>query len=80
MDGCFSSGSVLGGPFKAKVNGKTENVSHILNKAKPGSTDADGSIFEKEEQLITKSKITELHRRASVIQASCQTTCLAQES
>lgn len=38
------------GAFRAKVNGKTRNASHILNKAKPRSTDADGRAFEKDEQ------------------------------
>lgn len=53
----FSSGSVLEGLLKLKkkkVKGRKGNTCPLPHKARPGSTDADGSIFEKEAQLQTK--------------------------
>lgn len=42
------------GAFRAKVNSKTRNASRVLNKAEPSSPDADGRVFENEEQLLSK--------------------------
>lgn len=54
--GVWLCGSLLEGFFRVKVNRKTRNASHILNKAEPSSPDPDGGVLEKSRRAPLKKE------------------------